>query len=189
MGRVHVFLNVTLDGCFAGPNGEIDFFKAIPKDAGFEKYTHAQSSGGSTLIFGRKTYDMMRSYWPTPQAIADDPGMAKVVDHSPKIVFSTKLRTAPEEPNWTNVTLLHQIEAADLARRKNGRGDFTILGSGSIVRQFAKLGLIDEYTFVMVPVVLGDGQRLFQDFDRTGMKLLESKSFDNGLAVLRYRPA
>jgi dihydrofolate reductase len=65
----------------------------------------------------------------------------------------------------------------------------TILGSGSIVQQFANLNLIDEYTLVVVPVILGNGKPLFKGVKMTNLKLLETRSFKNGIVLLRYKPA
>src|SRR5262249_18787174 len=145
---------------------------------------------GSALIFGRTTYDMMKSYWPTPEAKAIDPGMARAVNESPKIVFSKSLEDAAEGPQWKNVTILRGIDPAEIRQLQvQGKDDFTTLGSGSVVQQLANLGLVDEFTFVIVPLVLGGGKSLFDGLDRTRLKLLESRSFRNGLVLLRYEPA
>ena len=80
MRKIIVFNYVTLDGFFAGPRGEIDWFKSIKKDDEFEKETHYQARSGGTVLFGRTTYDMMKNYWPTPEAIKGDPEMAKAVN-------------------------------------------------------------------------------------------------------------
>jgi dihydrofolate reductase len=190
MAKLVAFTYVSLDGYFAGPRGEIDWFKAIGKDDEYESYTHRQSSSGGALIFGRTTYEMMKSYWPTAPARKADPEMAAAVNENPKIVFSKKLNEADEGPHWKNVTLLHDIEASDIRKRKGAATKgFTILGSGSIVRQLARLGLVDEYSLVVVPLLLGAGKPLFDDFEKTRLELAESKSFRNGLLVLRYRPA
>ena len=188
MTKVSVFLHLTLDGFYAGPNGEIDWFKVIKKDAEYDDYTHGQSEARNTLIFGRTTYEMMKSWWPTPAAIAADPKMAAVVNESPKIVFSRKLKVVEEGPNWKNITLRHEIEPGHVRTLKT-KGDLTILGSGSIVRQFANLGLVDEYALIVVPIVLGRGKPLFEGVEKTEIELLESRSFRNGLVLLRYKPA
>ena len=190
MGRLGVFNHVTVDGFFAGPQGEIDWFKAIAKDDEYDAYTHEGASSGNTLLFGRTTYEMMKSYWPTPEAAASDPAMARVMRTSPKIVFSKTLQTAAEGPDWKNVTLLHEIDPAGIRRMKDRVGqDLTILGSGSIVQQLANLGLIDEYHLVTVPILLGTGKPLFKDLKETSLKLLEARRFRNGVALLRYSPA
>jgi dihydrofolate reductase len=190
MGRLTAFLHVTVDGFFAGPRGEIDWFKSIQKSDDYDAYTHEQAGSGDTLVFGRTTYEMMKSYWPTPEAIRQDPRMAEVVNKSPKIVFSNTLKDPPEEPNWKNVRLLREIDPKDVEKRKEqAKGDLTILGSGTIVRQLSNLGLIDEYALVVVPLVLGTGKRLFDGVKQTDLKLLESRAFQNGLTILKYGPA
>jgi dihydrofolate reductase len=68
VSRINVFIHITLDGFYAGPNGEIDWFKSMQKSDDFEKYTHGESKDGITLLFGRTTYEMMKSFWPTPDA-------------------------------------------------------------------------------------------------------------------------
>ncbi len=191
MRKISVFIHVTVDGFFAGPNGEIDWFKVIRKADEWEKYTHEQSArSGNTLIFGHTTYEMMKSYWPTPDAIKNDPGMAGVVNNSPKIVFSKTLQNAEEGPNWKNIKLFHEIKTEEITRLKEQEGEnFTILGSGSLVQQFANLGLIDEYQLVVVPIILGAGKSLFKDVKTMNLKLLGSRAFKNGIVLLKYRPA
>jgi dihydrofolate reductase len=189
MRRMSVFNHVTLDGFFAGPHGEIDWFKEIRKDDEWDTYTHEQSrSSGSTLIFGHTTYEMMKSYWSTPDAIKSDPDMAKVVNNSPKIVFSKTLQRVDEEPNWKNIRLFHEIKPEKILKLKEEE-DVTILGSGTIVQQFANLGLIDEYSLVIVPIVLAAGKPLFKDVNKMNLELIEAKAFRNGIALLRYQPA
>jgi dihydrofolate reductase len=182
------FTHVTIDGFFAGPKGEIDWFHSIQKSPDFEAYTREQSQSRNTLFMGRTTYEMMESYWPTPAALKADPEMADVMDNSPKVVFSKKLKSLEEGPNWKNLRLVHEIERDEIARLKK-QGDITILGSGSIVQQLTKLGLIDEYHLVCVPVVLGEGKPLFEGVPKTELKLHEARPFRNGVVVMEYRPA
>ena len=188
MGTINVFNHVSVDGYYAGPKGDIDWFKSIKKDPGLDKYMHGQATGGSSLIFGRTTYEMMKSYWPTPEAIKSDPGMAKVMNQSPKVVFSKSLKKVEEGPNWKNITLVHDIDRNQIVKMKE-KADYTILGSGSIIQQLANLGLIDNYQFLVVPVVLGAGKSFFKDVSKTEMKLEETKSFKNGIVAVRYTPA
>jgi dihydrofolate reductase len=188
MKTISVFNHVTVDGFFAGPHGEIDWFKFIKKDSEWDAYTHKQSqSGHNTLIFGHTTYEMMKNWWPTPTAIKNDPDMAKVVNNSPKIVFSKTLQSVEEGPNWKNVKLFPAINPEEILKLKK-KESMTILGSGSIVQQFTNLNLIDEYTLVVVPVILGSGKPLFKDVKMTNLELLETRSFKNGIALLRYKP-
>ena len=131
---------------------------------------------------------MMKSYWPTPDAIKNDPGMAKVVNNSQKIVFSKTLKSVEEGPNWKNIKLFHEIKPEEIIKLKEQGGeDFTILGSGSIVQQFANLGLIDEYQLVIVPIILAAGKPLFKNVKKMNLKLLEARSFKNGIVLLHYQ--
>ena len=191
MIKIGVFNYVSVDGFFAGPLGEIDWFKAIKKDNEFDAYTHEQSSkSGNTLIFGHTTYEMMKSYWPTPDAIKNDPSMARVLNTGPKIVFSKMLENAEEGPNWKNIRIFHEINPEEIIKLKKQEGkDFTIIGSGTIVQQLANLGLIDEYQIVIVPVILGAGKSLFKNVEMMNLRLIEAKAFKNGLVLLKYKPA
>lgn len=188
MGKIGVFNYVSADGFFAGPNGEIDWFKAIQKDKEWDKYTHGQAGLGGALMFGHKTYEMMKSFWPTKEAIKADPGMAKVLNNNQKIVFSKTLGSAEEGPNWKNIMVLHEIRPEEIRKMKE-KSDIMLLGSGTIVQQLASLGLIDEYNLVVVPIILGTGKSLFKDVKQTNLKLLEARPFKNGIVLLKYRPA
>ena len=127
---------------------------------------------------------MMSSAWPSDEAHADQPGMADVMAKSPKIVFSRSLRSVEEGPRWQNVELRHDIDADVL--RADTR-DFTTLGSGSVVQQLTRLGLIHEYSFVVNPVVLGSGKNAFAGVDTEQLELTEARSFKNGLVWLTYQ--
>ncbi len=187
MRKISVFNHMTIDGFFAGPKGEIDWFKEIKKDDEWEKYTHSQArSGGGMLMFGHTTYEMMKSYWPTPDAISNDPDMAKAVNNSPKIVFSKTLQSVEEGPDWKNITLFHEIKPKEILKLKENK-DITIMGSGTIVQQLANLDLIDEYNLVVVPIILGAGKPLFKDVEKMNLKLLEARMFKNGIVLLRYQ--
>jgi len=183
MGRIATYLQVSLDGYFAGPNGEIDWFKNNP-DPEFEAFSLERAQGNSTLLFGRTTYEMMSSAWPSDEAHADNPGMADVMAKSPKIVFSKSLPGVEEGPRWQNVELRHDLDGEAL--RADGR-DFTTLGSGSIVGELTRLGLVDEYSFVVNPVVLGEGKNAFVGIDRSELDLVDAHSFKNGLVWLSYQ--
>ncbi len=138
-------------------------------------------------MFGHTTYEMMKSYWPTPDAIKNDPGMAEVVNSNPKIVFSKTLKSMEEGPNWKNIRILNEIKPEEIRKLKE-KEDITILGSGAVVQQLTNLGLIDEYSLVVVPIILGAGKPLFKDVEKMNLKLLEARAFKNGIVLVRYQP-
>ena len=175
MGLLTFALNVTLDGC-------VDHRKGIADDELHDYFAELMDAAGA-MLFGRTTYEMMASAWPSDEAHDDQPGMADVMGKSPKIVFSKSLRDVEEGPRWQNVEIRRDIDAAAL--RDDDR-DYTTLGSGSIVQQLTNLGLVDEYTFVVNPVLLGRGKNAFVGIDAADLDLSEAHSFKNGLVWLSY---
>ena len=181
------FTNVSVDGYFAGPNGEIDWFK--PEDEEDRKFSAEASKSAGTLIFGRTTYEMMQNYWPTPEAISNNPDVARILNSSPKIVFSRTMKPVSDGPVWKNTRVVHEILPEEIrAMKKQENGDFVILGSGTIVQQLANHGLIDEYGLMVNPIILGTGKYLFKDVTRMNLELLETHKFRNGKVFNRYKP-
>jgi dihydrofolate reductase len=187
MRKITAFTIVSVDGYFAGPNGEIDWFKNI--DAEDTAFTHENVTGSATLVFGRTTYELMKSYWPTPDAIKNDPVMSGVMNSSQKIVFSRTMKPVADGPVWKNVSVVHEINKEEIVKLKKQKGsDLVILGSGSIVRELANLNLIDEFQLLVNPVILGAGKPLFADFKRMDLKRTDARTFTNGKIFLKYQP-
>jgi dihydrofolate reductase len=187
MGKITSFTHVSVDGYFAGPNGEIDWFKR--QDEEDRKFSAGASKGSGTLMFGRTTYEMMRGYWPTPEGMKDNPAVAEVMNNVPKIVFSRTLKSVKDSPAWKNTRVIREIKREEILKlKREGDGNFAILGSGSIVQQLARLGLIDEFQLMVNPIILGTGKYLFKDVNRLNLKLLETRTFRNGRVFLRYSP-
>lgn len=186
MRRLTVFNSITLDGCFTGENGDMSWAHKAADDAEWNAFVAGNASGGGVLVFGRVTYQMMASYWPTPLAFANTPVVAERMNALPKVVFSRTL----DEAAWSNTTLLKGDPAAEIQRLKNEPGDdMTILGSGSIVAQLAGKGVIDEYQVVVNPLVLGKGRTMFEGLEeRLPLKLRRSRVFGNGNVLLCYEP-
>ena len=105
----------------------------------------------------------------------------------PKIVFSRSLKSA----DWNNSRLVREVIPEEIVKLKQQPGkDMVIYGSGSLVSAFANLGLIDEYRFIVNPVVLGSGKPLFKGFkDRFSLKLLEARTLGSKNVLLSYQPA
>lgn len=182
------FTNVSVDGYFAGPHGEIDWFKGSDDEE--KAFTREAAKPSATLIFGHTTYDMMAGYWPTPDAVRNDPIVAGVMNRAQKIVFSKTMKPVKDGPSWKNVTVLHEINKEEIARLKEQPGgDMVILGSGLIVQQLSNLGLIDEYQLMVHPVILGAGKYLFHSVNPMNLKLLNTRIFRSGKVFLTYHLA
>jgi dihydrofolate reductase len=185
MGKLLAFSQVTLDGYFSGPNGDFSWAHKAPDDAEWNEFVSSNASGGGVLVFGRVTYQLMASYWPTPMAAANDPVVAERMNALPKLVFSKTLN----DVSWSNTTLVKGDVAGEIRKRKQSGPDMAILGSGTIVSQLAQEGLIDEYQIVVNPVVLGKGRTLFEGgAKQLTLKLTSSRAFGNGNVLLCYEP-
>jgi dihydrofolate reductase len=184
MRKLMVYNFVTLNGYFKGPNGDISWAKHGSEEE--QKYAAENLKSGGTLLFGRVTYEMMAGYWPTAEAAKNDPIVAKGMNDADKIVFSKTLKKA----EWNNTRIVKDNIAEEIKKLKQMPGkDLTILGSGSIVTQFAEKGLIDEYQIMVHPVGLGDGTPVFKDIRHLlELKLTSTRTFKSGVVLLCYQP-
>jgi dihydrofolate reductase len=186
MSKLIVFESVTLDGYFAGPNGDVSWAHDTTPDPEWSAFIEGNASGESRLLFGRVTYDMMNSYWPTPMAEKNDPVVAERMNNLQKVVFSRTMTHA----TWKNTRVLNGDIVEEVRKLKDDGGpDMAILGSGSIASQLAAAGLIDEFQLVMFPIVLGGGRRLFEAVaKRFDLALKSTRRFASGRVVLFYEP-
>jgi dihydrofolate reductase len=187
MRKLGAFIQTTLDGYFAGPAGDISWAHAGSQDAEFQAFVAENAKGGGQLLFGRVTYEMMASYWPTSLAAQNDPIVAERMNKMPKVVFSRTLDKAA----WSGTQLLKGDLATEVRKLKQEPGPhLAILGSGSIISQLAEAGLIDEYQFVVNPVILGQGRTPLAGIKRNlALKLTRWRTFGNGKVFLCYEPA
>jgi dihydrofolate reductase len=182
MRKLGVFNFTTLNGFYKGPNEDISWHQHGGEEAAFAA---EGANSRSTLVFGRITYEMMASYWPTPMALENMPEVAKGMNASEKIVFSNTMKTA----SWSNTKIVGGNIIDEMKKIKKQSGpDLTILGSGSIVSQFAEHGLIDDYQFMIDPVALGNGTSVFKGLTRKlDLKLKGTRSFKSGVVLLWYQ--
>ena len=185
MRQLTVFNNVTLDGYIADARSDMSWAHQSPTDDEWNAFVSGNAQSGGALLFGRVTYDLMASFWPTPAAAAAMPAVAEGMNRMPKYVFSRTLT----KPEWQNTTVLKGDIAAATRKLKSEPGPgIVILGSGSIVAQLTAAGLIDEYQLVVHPVVLGAGKTMFAGLkENVRLKLASSRTFKNGNVVLSYR--
>jgi dihydrofolate reductase len=173
---------VTLEGYFTSSSGELSWAHKDPNDAEWNTFIRGNASSNAALLFGRVTYQLMASYWPTSFAKQRDPIVAERMNSAKKIVFSRTL----SEVAWSNTTLMKDRLAEEVRKIKQAE-DTAILGSGTLVKQLTEEGLIDEYHLVINPVILGQGRTLFDGLtNRPNLKLANTRTFQNGNVLLVY---
>jgi dihydrofolate reductase len=185
MRKLIAAINITLDGF-------CDHTAMIADDEIHQHYNELLSNA-ETLIYGRITYQLMESYWPT--VVKDPTGnkpmdeFAVLIDNISKIVFSRTLKKV----DWKNTILKKEVikeEILELKQSRNGGSKNILVGSPSLIVTFMQLDLIDEYQLCVHPVVLGSGLALFKNIrDRIDLKLLKTKTFGCGAVALYYEPA
>lgn len=138
-------------------------------------------------MFGRVTYEMMRSFGPTPMAAEQFPDVARGMNESPKVVFSKTM----DKATWNNTRLIKGDPANEIQKLKDESGDrLVVMGSGTIVSQLAQAGLVDEYQMVINPIVLGEGRTMFEGImNKINLKLTDTRAFKNGNVLVKYEPA
>jgi dihydrofolate reductase len=178
-------MHTSIDGFVAGPNGEMDW---INVDNEIFEYANKLTDGADTALYGRVTYQMMESYWPTaamqPNATKHD------VDHSTwynkvaKVVLSKTMEGA----NLTNTNIISNNVTDEVIKLKQATGkNILIFGSPTAVHSLMPENLIDDYWLFVNPIILGQGIPLFKDIkDKTKLKLVTSNVFSSGVVCLHY---
>ncbi len=158
---------------------------AHKNDPEWVEYTKSNSKGDSVLMFGRKTYDMMKSFWPTPAAMQSMPDVANKMNGAQKIVFSRTLK----EATWQNTRIISGDIAEAVRQLKSEPGPtIVMMGSGEIIAQLTAARLIDQYQVVTVPVIIGAGRTMFEGVKgRVELERTDSRSFGNGNVVNSYK--
>jgi dihydrofolate reductase len=181
MRKLIYTINVTLDGC-------CDHTKMIPDEEIHEYFTHHMRDV-DLFVFGRKTYQLMVPYWPeiakNPSATKADIEFAQAFDSANKIVFSRSLDSVEDR----NTRIVRTDLRDEILKLKQEQGKNIYVGGVDIPSQLIKLGLVDEFRFVVQPILAGEGRRLLEGvtlLERQQLKLVESKTFESGCVALRY---
>ena len=181
MRKLIFAINTTLDGC-------VDHTKQFVDEETLQYFTHLTREV-DLQVFGRKTYQLMVPFWPE---VAKSQSMtkasndfAKTFDSIKKVVFSRTLASAEDR----NTRIVRTDPGDEIRKLKQEQGKSILLGGVSVPSQLIELGLVDEYRFVVGPVVAGEGRRLLEGVslpERLQLKLAESKIFKSGCVALRY---
>jgi dihydrofolate reductase len=183
MRKVIVLNRVSVDGFFAGPNGEIDWFVHDPE---VDKTAHGMMNP-DTLLLGRVTYQMFEGNWPhvamDPNATDEARILSNELNQMTKVVLSKSMN----EVTWKNSKLVIGYAIQEVRKLREGDGpDIAIFGSGTIIQQLAREGLIDEYLILVSPDILGTGKSLFNNVNKINLKLIEARDFRSGNVRLHY---
>lgn len=142
-----------------------------------------ETSANEPLLLGRVTYQGFAAAW--PQRTDEDPG-APYFNGTRKYVVSTTLN---EPLEWNNSVLIKGNVVEEVTKLKQEDGpDIVVHGSGRLIQTLMQHDLVDRYRLLVYPLVLGEGQRLFEEGATTKLKLVESRSFSSGVVGLIYEP-
>ena len=181
MRKLVVSAWISIDGVFDADTMPQWFspFDSLSKN----EYIRDSIVKADALLIGRTTYEMLASYWPLQ--LNDDNGPAGKINSMEKFVVSAKL----EKPAWNNSTIINKniIEEISELKKLNGN-EIQIPGSATLVQSLMKANLIDEYRFLVHPIIMGSGKRFFKDEMKTSeMKLIKTQTFDKGVVLLCYQ--
>jgi len=184
MSKLIAAINMTLDGF-------CNHTAMIANEEIHQHYNELLSNAG-TLIYGRITFQLMESYWPSvvknPTGNKPMDEFAILIDNISKIVFSRTLKHV----DWKNTKLKKEVikeEVLELKQSGNGGSKNILVGSPGLIVALTQLDLIDEYQLAVQPIVLGSGLPLFKNVkDRVNLKLLKTKTFSCGAVALYYEP-
>jgi dihydrofolate reductase len=184
MRKLIAAINMTLDGF-------CDHTALIADEEIHQHYNELLSNAG-TLLYGRITYQLMESYWPSvvknPTGNKPMDDFAVIINNISKIVFSRTLKNV----DWKNTKLKKEVikeEVLELKQSRNGGSKNILAGSPSLIVTLMQLDLIDEYQLCVHPIILGNGLPLFKNVkDRINLKLLKTKTFGCGAVALYYEP-
>ena len=164
----------------------MDWAHQAQDDPEWNDFVAGNAGGGGALLFGRVTYELMASFWPTPMATSQMPEVAEGMNRAPKYVCSRTLARVA----WSNTTLLAgELVSAVRALKATPGPNLTILGSGSVVAQLSEARLVDTYQIVLNPIALGAGRSPFDGLTRNlALRHTSTRSFRNGSVLLQYEP-
>lgn len=178
-------MHVSLDGFAAKKNGDMEW---IHTDKLITLDVTKDLTANDTALYGRKTYQLMKSYWPTvpenPKSSKAELRHAKWIENVHKVVVSKTMNKV----SWNNSTIIKENIADEIKKlKKKSTTDIWLFGSPTLSQFLSKLGLIDEYRLWINPVVLGNGIPVFKDIkNNIDLKLIDTKVFKSGVIKLQY---
>jgi len=177
---------VSLDGYFEGPGHDLSWHHV---DAEFNDFAQAQMKEADTILFGRRTYQLMESFWPTKAGLEGDPEVAHLMNETSKIVVSSSLKNITETKIWKHVRLINENVKDEIVKLKNEKGgDIILLASSNLCISLLEWGLLDEIRVMINPVIIGKGTPLFDGIKKKiTFDLTSSRKFGSGNMLLIYK--
>jgi len=180
MGRIILMMNVTLDGC-------CDHTQMLASNEELYQYTVDLMDQSDGMLFGREIYQLMEDFWPAMASSGDGPqfmvDFARKIDRKPKYVVSRTL----DHVSWQNSFLLKGPVSEEVQQLTAEGKNLLVNGGPGLGSTLAQLGLVDEYHFLVHPIVAGRGPQLLGGVrDRLNLKLTGTKPFGVGVVLLRY---
>jgi len=183
MRKLKLQVQMSIDGCIAGPNNEMDW---LIRDIKNLKYIHGIAESVDTILMGRKMVDDFIPYWTDVMNKPDDPmyAFAKKMIEISKVVFTKTLNKS----EWVNTELAKGDLKDEVTKLKCQKGkDILVYGGASLDSSLIKENLIDEFYLFVNPIVMGNGKNIFKDIKEIQkLSLIESKVLDYGLVLLHY---
>ena len=173
---------ITIDGIFDGDTMD-EWFNPFQSDERIE-YIQSMIQSSDAMIYGRKTYEMLAPYW--SKFKNNEMGIAEKLNTVPKYVVSSSLKTA----DWNNSFIIPSNIVEEISRLKNQPGQQILIdGSATLVQSLMGTALIDEYQFLVHPIVVGKGKKFFREGMHTpDLKLVKTKTFPLGVMLVCYQP-
>jgi dihydrofolate reductase len=183
--KLKLQVQMSIDGCIAGPNGEMDWMVGLQDDK-INKYVNELTESFDTILLGRKMADGFISYWSDVINKPDDPwyALAKKMIEIPKVVFTKTLNKS----KWINTDIATGDLTDEIIKLKSREGkDMVVYGGASFDSSLIKLGLIDEFLLFINPVAIGNGMTIFKDLNEIQkFNMVKSIAFDSGEVLLHY---
>jgi dihydrofolate reductase len=183
--KLKLQVQMSIDGCIAGPNGEMDWMVGLQDDK-LNKYVNELTESFDTILLGRKMTDVFISYWSDVINKPDEPwyALAKKMIEIPKVVFTKTLNKS----KWINTDIATGDLTDEIMKLKSRDGkDMVVYGGASFDSSLIKLGLIDEFLLFINPVAIGNGMTIFKDLNEIQkFNMVKSIAFDSGIVLLHY---
>ena len=188
LGKITCFVNLSLNGFFEGANHDISWHNVNEE---FNRFAIGMLRETDVILFGRRTYELFRDYWPNipkdPKAPPSDLEIAALINNVQKIVFSKTLDKVEEKENWKNVKVVHNVNPEEIEVLKQQHSGKLDVGGNNVLITFLNMKLVDEIQVMINPILIPEGNSFLKGIqEKTKLRLLGTKVFESGNVLHRY---